>query len=365
MRLLHIADLHLDRAFAGMTFVGCDGARRRNMLRRALEWAVDLALERKADVVTIGGDLFELEHVTADTAAFIQRQLSRLSCPVMVAAGNHDYAGPASPYRTQTWPANVKLAVAQALTRVDVADAVIWSLGYQGKDIDPRVISGFRVPEDDRAQILVVHGVDLSVFSSDLSWGGLGLRPADVRAMGFDHALLGHVHAGQVGELMSWPGSPVPLDPSETSGNHGAIWLEVAPGVAAIEPIAADIAHFTSVDIDVGGIADSTELEARARHDLEELPGAQRALVTCRLHGRRSMGLAVDAANIAAAVTDVVLGIRVLDSSSPEIALDELAREPNARGRALARLLEDGSDSALRAARLVVEAFEAELRLPV
>src|SRR4030088_1467584 len=57
LRLLHFADLHLDRAFGGQSYVGCDGSQRRTLLRAALQWAVDLALEREADAVTIAGDL--------------------------------------------------------------------------------------------------------------------------------------------------------------------------------------------------------------------------------------------------------------------------------------------------------------------
>ena len=123
MRLLHLADLHLDRAFGGAGFTGCDSGRRRALLRQALEWAIDEAIEGKADAFTIGGDLFELEHVTGDTAAFVIRQLERLECPVLIAAGNHDYANPASPYRTHAWPANVTMA----LEMTPVAIAIIQS----------------------------------------------------------------------------------------------------------------------------------------------------------------------------------------------------------------------------------------------
>ncbi|MDP9326323.1 MAG: DNA repair exonuclease, partial [Candidatus Dormibacteraeota bacterium] len=261
MRLLHVADLHLDRAFGGMAFTGCDGARRRTLLRQGLEWAVDTALEGGADALTVAGDLFEIEHVTSDTAAFICRQLGRLQCPVVVAAGNHDPATAASPYRTMDWPANVTLALDPIPVRVDTPDAVIWALGYARHEIDGAALRSFRVPGgDDRAQLLVVHAVDLTRMGTDRDWGSLGLLQPDVRAMGIDHALLGHIHSGQAGEVMSWPGSPVPLDPSETTGNHGALWVDASAEGISVEAIPAGLGSFSVLSVDVADVADSSEL---------------------------------------------------------------------------------------------------------
>jgi DNA repair exonuclease SbcCD nuclease subunit len=365
MRLLHIADVHLDRTFAGMSFAGCDSGRRRALLRKAFEWMVNVAIERGADALTIAGDLFELEHVTSDTAAFVARQLGRLSCPVVVAPGNHDPASLASPYRTQEWPANVIVALESRPTAVRVAGAVIWALGYPGREIDQDVLRGFRVPSDERTQILVVHGVDVATLGTDRPWGGLSLTPADVMAMGFDHALLGHIHAGHIGEVISWPGSPVPLDPSETTGNHGAIWVEATEDGLSMEVVPAPIAFFETVGVDLGEVADSNQLAALLRSSLKTLPGASSALVTLRLSGRRRPGLSIDAAELAAGVCDAALGARVLNESIAPVDLLELANEPNARGQAVKRLLEDGSDPALRAAALLVESFEGDIKGPV
>src|ERR1700730_14565255 len=193
LRRLHIADLHLDRAFGGQSYVGCDSAQRRTMLRSALHWAVDVALDRDVQVVTIGGDLFEIEHVTSDTTAFIARELSRLPCPVIVASGNHDYSSPASPYRTMDWPSNVILALDPTPAGVDLGEVVIWAVGYTGPEMDPALVRSLEVPRDARKMnLLLVHGVDLSAASPGLRWGGLGLHADEMVDAGFDYALLGH-----------------------------------------------------------------------------------------------------------------------------------------------------------------------------
>jgi len=364
LRLLHFADLHLDRAFAGQAYTGCDGAVRRALLRSALQWAVDVALERNADIVTIGGDLFENEHVTRDSAAFIGRQLGRLTCPVVLASGNHDYSSASSPYKTSSWPPNLTLALAPEPTRVEVGDVVIHAAGYGGREMDHAVLQSFEVQRGDgRAHLLLIHGVDLSSLGTDLKWGGLGLRAEDVRGAGFDHALLGHVHQGAVGDLMSWPGSPIALDAAEAPGNHGALWVEVEAGRVRVEAVPANLVDYETISVDVTEVADSTRLEEVMRAALEDA-SPTRTLVTCRLWGSRAPSLGVERHGLEAGLQDLARGVRVIDASVAEVDLHDLAREPNARGAAIGRLLADGSAPALWAANLVAEAFEGAIRVP-
>jgi DNA repair exonuclease SbcCD nuclease subunit len=361
-RVLHIADLHLDRAFKGLSFQGCDGEKRRQLLRRALERAVDTALERGADLLTVGGDLFEHEHVTSDTVAFITRQLARARCQVIVVSGNHDFAHAASPYRTARWPVNVLLRLDPTPIPVEVAGAVVWALGYAGPEVDSSVLE--QVPPEIGAatKLLLVHGVDASATTAEP--GRIALDPGRARELGLDHVLLGHIHAGRVGEVLSNPGSPVPLDPAETSGNHGALWIETSGREVKVEAVPLDLCRFVTVSVDVAGIGDSSALEDELRRNLASLDGASRALVACRLFGRRASSLRIDPAVLAQQLTGDAMGVSVADATEPEIDLAELAREPNARGRALHSLLASDRPEAAEAARLVAEAFENELRLP-
>ena len=364
MRLLHLADLHLDRAFGGLAFAGCDGARRRGLLRGALEWAVDLAEAEKADGMVIAGDLFELEHVTADTIAFVSRQLGRLHCPVVICSGNHDPATAASPYRVAQWPPNVVLALEARPTVVDLREAVIVGLGYTGKDLPSSVLD--RLPprgDETRPRLLLVHGVDLDAAGPAFRWGGLGLRAADLDRLGFDHALMGHVHAGVSGERLSWPGTPVPLDPSEVTGLHGAMWVEVEGSKVTTRPVPAGLAHFQTVPVDVTEVADSSALSASVGAAVALLEATQ-ALVTVRLFGRRQRTLSVDLEALSAQWCDAVLGLNLVDATAPEVDLAELAREPTARGAAIARLLEAGTEDSRWAAQLVAESFDGPVRVP-
>ena len=76
MRILHFADVHLDRPFTGLT---PDRAKdRRHDLFEAFRRCLALAREREVDLVTIGGDLWEEEHVRADTCNSVAHELGQL-----------------------------------------------------------------------------------------------------------------------------------------------------------------------------------------------------------------------------------------------------------------------------------------------
>jgi hypothetical protein len=108
--ILHTADVHLDRAFAGAGMTSGIAAARREELRDGFRRFIDLALELRADAVTIGGDLYEHERSTLDTGHFLRQQFERLGdAPAFIAPGNHDPVLPDSLWRRVDWPANVTI----------------------------------------------------------------------------------------------------------------------------------------------------------------------------------------------------------------------------------------------------------------
>src|SRR5438552_35594 len=91
LRLLHFADLHLDRSFASQRLYGVGAQRRREDLRNALQRIVERAHEAEAELITCGGDLFEHDHVTRDTAAFVvQTPGAATGSPIRVARSRWD-----------------------------------------------------------------------------------------------------------------------------------------------------------------------------------------------------------------------------------------------------------------------------------
>ena len=107
-RIVHLADLHLDMPFSGLSRGSQVSNARREGLRQALKQTIGLAREFEATALTIGGDLYESDHVSPDTASFLRQQFENASpLKIFIAPGNHDPYTYSSPYANIYLPSNV------------------------------------------------------------------------------------------------------------------------------------------------------------------------------------------------------------------------------------------------------------------
>ena len=88
--------------------VGKAQSRRREM-RDTFVRMMRYAADEKLDMVIIAGDLFDSTYVTRETVSCIVREFSRLSCPVIIAPGNHDPAEAMSVWNKTAFPNNVHI----------------------------------------------------------------------------------------------------------------------------------------------------------------------------------------------------------------------------------------------------------------
>lgn len=323
MRLLHLGDVHLDRPFVGMDL---DAAReRRRDLRNAFERCLRLAAEWDVDAITIGGDLWEDEHVTTDTARWVAAKLGDVGVPVIVVAGNHDRLAPGGPYDRAGFGGSVRvLPASDTLEEQRVGDVSVWGSSWRrGADLTARGLRNFRVPDDGRRHILLLHG------TCD---GGLDVGPycaftvEDVRAAGFDLCLAGHLHFGHVrGGVVVYPGSPEPLGWSE-SGRHCAALVEFSEEGPTVELFDTNDRHYVKQAVDCTGAASSADLERALATAVQALDQPARTFLRAELHGRVTAGCQVDALALGAfAATRGVAAAEVRDRTEVAFDLDALA----------------------------------------
>ncbi len=343
-RILHLADLHLERSFAQMGCLGELARRRRQGLREALRQAGDTARERGCGAVTIGGDLFEHERVGAETGRFLAETFASWTpIRVLIAPGNHDPLVPDSIYLRTGWPDNVHLFREQRLRPLRLAAGLtVWGLGHHepawtGDPLDggPR-----RDPEASAA------GVHLALFHG----AETGSRPPGkgvhgpftarhIHERGFALALCGHYHGRRI-DLdtgLIYPGSPEPLALDE-EGGRGPVLVEVeGPGRVRVTPLDTNRWHAATLRCELSGVSSLTTAVDRVSAEVLTATAGlplERTTLRVELSGEVPSSVAIDLFDWEAAVRDAtgVAALRIRDLTSAALDLEALAREPTTRG---------------------------------
>lgn len=245
MRFLHIADVHLDTAFAGRS----DDTRNRlrQASRDALAKCVETAVAERVDAVLIAGDLFDRTHLSFATERFLLAQLGALAdagIQVVYATGNHD---PGDSVRAGglDWPANVTVIDGEAPAAVTITGRDGDTAGYVTGvgHATGRVTTDLSrllhpVPDTPLPQVALLHTLVTSVAGKGAHrpYAPSGLE--HLRGAGFHYWALGHVHQRQ--ELSADPpvhycGNLQGRDPRETGPKGGLLVDLTDPGHPVIE----------------------------------------------------------------------------------------------------------------------------------
>lgn len=361
VKLLHMADMHLEWPFAGIGIDGHRGRARREELKATFAAIVDLALAEKVHLFLIAGDLFEHQHVTRSTVRFLEQQFRRLgeNVRVFISPGNHDPYMEGSYYRSYPWPENVHI-FGPRVERVDLDDlgVSVYGWGFGSWEVDSCQLEGLRVADPDRINLLVVHGGEGRYHP---------FRPADLEATGADYVALGHIHKPGVfleagGRVIApYPGSPEALSFGEP-GRHGVIVAEVSKGGSALRFHATGKREFITREVDCTGALTPEDLVS-ALLAVDPEPARQTHCYRLTLTGTLPPDLAVDLPLLHERLAPHFYHLRLEDRTRPDYDLEQLAQERSARGLFVRRLLameaEGGDRERIRRAlRLGLAAFE-------
>jgi DNA repair exonuclease SbcCD nuclease subunit len=361
LRLLHFADLHLDRSFASERLYGVGAQRRREDLRAALQRIIERAREAQADLITCGGDLFEHDHVTRETASFIVQTLGAARLPVLIAPGHADPALPSSPYRYLRWPENVTVAAHEDLRPYRYGDVNIWAAGFMRPDVAEAALRDFPRREAG-THLLLLHASDMSQVPEGVT-PYKPILPAQVEEAGFRHALLGHYHDGRTTESITYPGSPEPLGWNE-SGRHCTALLTVDDN-GDLQVVLEDInlRQFAKETIDVTGM---TRLEQvrEAVMTMREERQLDGGIIRATLVGERDHALTLDPEALATECSDGFAYLEFHDHSRMSHDLEAAAQEFTSRGEMVRKLVDHKQGSRQeeqavgRALQLALDAFD-------
>ena len=271
---VRFADLHLDTSFAWAGATSSVARQRRQGLRNALLRIVALVREVQADALFCGGDLYEDQRVTPDTAEFLRATFAGLDpTPVFLAPGNHDWYGPESVYALTAWSPNVHVFREPRLVPVSLRPGVtLWDGAHCAPANTDNFLAGFGV-----------RGAPDSANRAAARNRTPPSTPAEIGAAGLLHAFVGHYHRPKDAERHTYPGNPDPLAFGE-DGPRGAVIATIEEhGVVARERRAVAQTEVHDLELDVSGCASGQEIRDRVRALAEGRGGMARVTVTGEL----------------------------------------------------------------------------------
>ena len=303
LRLLHVADVHLDTPFYGRD----ESLRRklRNACREAFKGGVDAAIERDVHAFLIAGDLFDNELLSFTTEKFLLAEMSKLQnarIPVFYATGNHD-PGRAN-YRAQKleWPSNVHLFTSTTPETVPIVDhkgqQIGWltAAGHSSTREGNNLAARYKKAKTDLPHVAMLHTQVVNARGADQHERYAPCTEEDLRLPGYDYWALGHVHLRQrvFEDLPAWyAGNLQGRNPKET-GLKGALYVEVSkrgliePEFIPLSPLVWDHVELACPENACTSTELTTELAARLRQEID-LDDGREHLVRLTLTGESSL----------------------------------------------------------------------------
>jgi len=335
VRILHTADLHLDRPFVKL---GDRGKERRRALRGLFQRICQTARDG-ADLLVIVGDLFEHGYASPDTVNFIKKEIKTLEpMRVFIAPGNHDPCVHDSPYLVEEWPSNVHVFKINEFETVEIQEhnLVIHGIANTAFQDSKRYLKDFRVPQDGRLHVVLFHGSDMQAvpphYEQDV-W--FPFDEADIRSCGANYVALGHYHSFRAipeenAPLACYPGCPEALDVGDL-GPKFVLCAGVSEQGNHVEKIELAEYRNEQVTVDCQGMTTREELIAKIKPMALE-GNWSKAVVQATLRGEIDSGLDLGGEEIRDTLAESVFFIEIRNETEFPYDLEELADRRDALG---------------------------------
>ena len=271
LRLLHLADLHLDTPVGGRTPE--IRARVRGALHDAFRRGVELALEEQVHAVLIAGDAFDDALFSDASANLMRTELTRLAeagTHVAWCTGNHDPGAHKVGSRRgraallglddpQRWGhPRIHVFRDQHPGTVLLQDpggetvGTLTSIGHQTDRDTENLALKLQRPSGPLPAVAMLHTQVHGVRGAAEHERYAPCSSADLKAAGFDYWALGHVHVrGSVPGAPAWySGNPQGRNPKET-GSRGGLLAKLTAGAAPqVTPVDLGPLRFETLHVD-------------------------------------------------------------------------------------------------------------------
>lgn len=323
-KILHTADLQLDASFG---FLGGSGDAHRQQLRDTFRAIVALVKNGGYDLLLIAGDLFDSNHPSGSTVAFVQQQLRQLDVPVCILPGNHDCYNAKSIYRSEKFSPNVHVFT-KTPTIIDFPEL---NLTVAGNPLLDRygtdsVFDGIVRTDKLRWFVVMAHGNFqipglVENTSRPIKPDALVATEADYVALGDWHAFADHSQ-GKVKAFYAGAPEPTAINQSE-AGYVASIYLSDV-GIS-VEKVRVGRTFTRELLLNVMNLDGADILNEIGQH------ADVNCILSVMLSGMKAVDLFIDPDEIVRQLQDHFYWLQINDASTPAIDGLDLARYPETR----------------------------------
>ncbi len=254
MKFIHTADIHYGmKPDAGKPWA----KERHQAVKDSLQTIVNECKKREVDCLFIAGDLFHRQPLLKDLKEINYLLSTITEVKIVIIAGNHDRISENSLVSDFPWADNVYYITSNELSSIyfDDINTEVFGFSYHTKEIKDRLLDNVQAPKNNRINILLAHGGDVSHLPFDKD---------RLAKSAFSYIALGHIHKAEIlqDKLMAYSGSPEPLDINEL-GTHGFYYGEISEldkSVSRLEFVASSTLEYISLVIRVSEETTNTEL---------------------------------------------------------------------------------------------------------
>ncbi|EPU3391042.1 metallophosphoesterase family protein [Listeria monocytogenes] len=241
IQFLHMADLHLDSPFIGLSTLPQPlFSAMQESTFQSLERITTVAIKEAVDFVLIAGDIYDSEDQSVRAQARFAKEMKRLEAaniPVFMIHGNHDFIEKhkeklALPSNVHVFSEQVEVMSHKTTTGVSVN---IYGFSYNERHIRSSRVGEYKIQGDADFHIALLHGSEVS--SSEEHDVYAPFRVQEISKKGFDYWALGHIHKRQLlaeSPSIYYPGNIQGRNRKE-SGEKGASIITLSEASTTID----------------------------------------------------------------------------------------------------------------------------------
>jgi len=326
VKILHTADIHLGAKFPGL---GNNGDRQREQLRTTFKNIIATAIDERANIVLIAGDLFNANQQSQKTIDLVIEQFNSLGAnniPVCLIPGTHDSLDPASIYKKVDFKgkcSNLKIFTDENMSFQEYPslDLTVYGKPNLSNRSYTSPLKGLKRSTSSRFHVAVAHGsfyIPERIAEDDHVF-----RLEEIKASGMDYVALGHWHRvySCSEKPPAWYSGPPEWIPDQRE--RGAVLLVslLDSGEVRVEPKNLGLRDYNETEIDMSEIRDLAMLKARISD------GANQNLIRkVTLKGLRDAELIANPEELETDLREIFFHLSVMDKSHPrsgEVTEDE------------------------------------------